>query len=295
MMLQSVFNDFKSWALILEKEEGINYAASGREVIQQMADGYCLAKDNNDTRKKDMYIAGLMLRFWYVISKLKERSPIQGLDYTDFFAWLYEAIEYACKYRKWQDPANKVNAQQCINQCIETIRMQKYYDLNLHKNKANVNTYSLEATYEEDGKTTLLDTLVDENYEDDLKYQEGNNAAYDLIQHCIDKKKLVEAIILDTIAFNDVQKVTKKVVKTVDDEGNSYKHTQHTSEFWPFKCVQILSNLPDDYADYFCKHYKVVVQELEAALTAIRKANNQKLYKYLDKTLSDTKQMFSFA
>ena len=88
---------------------------------------------------------------------------------------------------------------------------------------------------------------------------------------------------------------TKKVVKTVDDEGKSYKYTQHTSEFWPFKCVQILSNLPDDYADYFCKHYKVVVKELEAALSAIRKANNQKLYKYLDKTLSDTKQMFSLA
>ena len=294
-MLKAVFKELQNWADILKDEDGVVYSAPGKDVIQVMLDRYCEAKDNNDERNKNKYIAGLMLRFWYVISKLKERSPIKGLDYTDFYSWLYEAIEYACKYRAWQDPTKKINAQQCINQCIETIRMQKYYDLNLHKNKLNVNTYSLDAPCEEDCKLTLLDTIADENYEDDIDYQNGVETAYGLIQHCVDKKKLVEAIILDTIAFNDVHKVTKKVVKTVDDEGHSYKYTQHTSEFWPFKCVQILSNLPDNYADYFCKHYKVVVKELEAALGAIRKANNQKLYKYLDKTLSDTKQMFSLA
>lgn len=292
-MLKAAFNDFRSWAEALKYNEGIDYTTPGREVIQLMIDRYCEAKDNNDERRKNMYIAGLMLRFWYVISKLKERSPISGLDYSDFMAWLYESIEYACKYRKWQDPANKVNAQQCINQCIETIRMQKYYDLNLQKNKANVNTYSLEASIDDDGKTTLLDTLIDEESMERDRMVEGNDAACELIQRCINQKQLVEAIILDTIAFNDVQKVTKTVVKGVDDEGNSYKHTRSTSEFWPYKCVQILSNLPDDYAEYFSSHYRVISQELEAAIAAIKKANNQKLYKFLDKTLTSTREMFA--
>jgi hypothetical protein len=210
--------------------------------------------------------------------------------------WLYEAIEYACKYRKWQDPANKVNTQQCINQCIETIRVQKYYDLNLQKNKANINTYSLDSVASsEENAPSLLDTLVDEDAVERAEYAESASSVQSLIQGCINKKKLVEAIILDTIAFNDVQKVTKKVVKKVDAEGNPYKYTEHYSEFWPFRCVQILSNLPEDYAEYFHQHYKVVEKEFEAALNTIRAANNQKLYRYLSKTLTATRDIYQSA
>lgn len=294
-MLKAAFDNFKIWAKVLEEEDGIIYSAKGREVIQQMADAYCLAKDTDDERNKNKYISGLMLRFWYVINKLKERSPIQGLDYTDFMAWLYEAIEYACKYRAWQKPGAKVNAQQAINQCIETIRSQHYYELNLQKHKANINTASLEMTLDDDNKTTIMDTLLDEEAIERERFNEGASAAYELIQTCIDKKKIVEAIILDTIAFNDTQKVIKNTVKVVDEDGNEYKHVQHTREFWPFRCVQILSNLPDDYANYFCSHYSVIEQELNVALDSIKKANNQKLYKFLDRTLSDTRQMISFA
>ena len=65
--------------------------------------------------------------------------------------------------------------------------------------------------------------------------------------------------------------------------------------FWPFRCVQILSNLPEDYAEYFHQHYKVVEKEFEAALNTIRAANNQKLYRYLAKTLSGAKNIYASA
>ena len=289
------FEQFKATAKQLKAEEGVDYAEKGRDVIQLMLDRYCLAKDTNDEHRKNLYISGLMLRFWYVISKLQARSPIPGLEYNDFMDWLYEAIEYACKYRAWQDPTKRVNAQQAINQCIETIRVQKYYDLNLQKNKVNQMTFSLDAEFDEDGESTLLDTIVDEDAEAAREHQEGAEAAYALVQSCIDKKKLIEAIILDTIAFNDVQKVHKKVVKGVDFEGNPTKYTQTSSEFWPFRCVQILSNLPIDYASYFKQHYQVVEPELEAAISVIRAANNQKLYRYLDKTLKGARTMMQFA
>lgn len=293
-MLKAAFNSFKQWAAILKKETGIDYSAKGREVIQQMADGYCLAKDSGDEKGKNMYIAGLMLRYWYAINKIKEKSPVQGLDYSDFMSWLYEAIEYACKYRAWQDPAKRVNAQQAINQCIETIRMQKYYGFNLQKHKANMNTMSLEEVVDTEGKTTILDTLLDEEAVVREHQCEGADAACSMVQKCINSNKIVEAIILDTIAFNDVQKITKSVAKYTDDEGNEVKQVSHTSEFWPFRCVQILSTLPDDYALYFCSQYKVREKEFEAALAAIKNANNQKLYRYLDNTLSGARQMFSF-
>jgi hypothetical protein len=289
------FEQFKAAAKQLKAEEGVDYTEKGRDVIQLMLDRYCLAKDTNDEHRKNLYISGLMLRFWYVISKLQARSPIPGLEYNDFMGWLYEAIEYACKYRAWQDPTKRVNAQQAINQCIETIRVQKYYDLNLQKNKVNQMTFSLDAEFDEDGESTLLDTLVDEDYETEREYNEGAEAAYALVQSCIDRKKIVEAIILDTIAFNDTQKVTKKVIKGVDFEGNPTKYTQTTSEFWSFRCVQILSNLPVDYASYFKKHYQVLEPELEAALAAIRAANNQKLYRYLAKTLKGARDLVQFA
>ena len=220
-MVDIAFDHFKFWAKRLKTEEGIDYSEKGRDVIQVMMDRYCIAKDTNNEEKKNMYIAGLMLRFWYVIAKLQARSPIPGLEYEDFMGWLYEAIEYACKYRAWQDPTKKVNAQQAINQCIETIRVQKYYDLNLQKNKVNQMTFSLDAEFDDDGEATLLDTIVDESEETDREFREASSVAVSLIQSCINKKKIVEAIILDTIAFNDVQKYTKKVVKTVDSDGNN--------------------------------------------------------------------------
>ena len=290
------FEQFKATAKQLKVEEGVDYAEKGRDIIQLMLDRYCLAKDTNDEHRKNLYIAGLMLRFWYVISKLQARSPIPGLEYEDFMDWLYEAIEYACKYRAWQDPTKKVNAQQAINQCIETIRVQKYYDLNLQKNKVNQMTVSLDVEFDDDeGNNTILDTIVDEGVETEREVNESTDVAVSLIQRCINKKKIVEAIILDTIAFNDVQKVHKKVVKGVDAEGNPTKYTQTSSEFWPFRCVQILSNLPIDYASYFKKHYTVLESELEAAISVIRAANNQKLYRYLTKTLKGARDLVQFA
>jgi hypothetical protein len=81
----------------------------------------------------------------------------------------------------------------------------------------------------------------------------------------------------------------------VDSEGNSIRYTQTSSEFWSFRCVQILSNLPVDYASYFKKHYNVLEPELEAALSVIRAANNQKLYRYLAKTLKGARDLVQFA
>jgi hypothetical protein len=56
--------------------------------------------------------------------------------------------------------------------------------------------------------------------------------------------------------------------------------------------VQILSKLPEDYAEQFRSKYKVVEKELDAAILAIRSANNQKIYRFLAKTLSGAKEIY---
>lgn len=283
------FAMFKSWAEVLLEEDGIDYAEKGSAVIDTMATRYVNALDAGDNRTANKYIAGLMLRFWNNVGKMQMKGSGLNLTYDEYVSWLYESIEYACKYRAWLNPAKNVNAQQAINQCIETIRRQHYYEFNLDKHRANYNSISIDTPLEGEGNSTLGDTIADTLEGEDHELLESDLAARSIVQSYIARKKLVEAIILDVIAFNDVEKVTKKVVSGKDPDGTPRKFTQIYKEFWPYRAVQILSTLPATYSDEFGKKYSYNPVEFDKALAAIKAANNQKLYKYLYSTLADAK------
>ena len=255
--------------------------------IDELADAYCDATDTNNENLKNIYISALILRFWSKIDKMyKSNTVAPSLEYEDFFEWLYEAIEYACKYRGWKDPTKNLNAQQCINKCIETIKLQKYYNLRLDKNKTVNYCTSMDAPVcggDDDESKSLGDTLEAEDRVDD----HSTDAVVSLIQKYINNNKIIEAILLDNIAFNDVQKHTKKVVKSTNTEGEVYKYTEHSSEFWPYKLVQIVSQLPSTYKRSFMTRYRISEEKLSTVLDALDKVNNQKLYKYLKLTLEE--------
>ena len=204
-MITQTFKNFKKYAGLLESELGIKYDAKPyKEVIRAMLDGYCKAIDEGDERKKNLYISGLILRFWDKVGKLEATCPNIGMHGEDFVDLVYEAIMLACDYRKWQKD-EKVNAEQCINQCIETVRARHYYEINLDKHKASYMTTSLETPMGDEGdngvQKTLGDLICDEQAEAETNMTAGNVAARHLIQNFINKQKLVEAIILDIIAF----------------------------------------------------------------------------------------------
>lgn len=261
--------------------------------IDELANAYCDAKDNNNNALKDVYYSALYLRFWYVIDKLYKANTMPCLNSRVYFAdVLHDAIEYACKYRGWRDPNKKLNAQQCINKCVSTIMLQKYYDLRLDKNKAINYCSSLDAPIGGDGEDsskTIGDTI------------ECPNSAYDtsttdmtiLIQGYINRNKIIEAILLDNIAFNDAQRYHKRTVTTTNTNGEPYKYTEYSSEFWPYKLVQIVSKLPDTYKSYFLDRYDITKEKLDVVLDVIKKANNQKLYRYLRHTLAELKEAYS--
>ena len=261
--------------------------------IDELADAYCDAVDTNNETLKSIYISALVLRFWHKIDKMYRANTVApSLEYEDFFWWLYEAIEYACKYRGWRDADKNLNAQQCINKCIETIKLQKYYNLRLDKNKTVNFCTSMDAPiYNEsdDAAMTLGDTIECEDTYDEL---EGADAMM-LIQSYINNNKIIEAILLDNIAFNDVQKHFKKVVKTKNADGETYRYTEHSSEFWPFKLVRTVSKLPDSYKESFMKRYSISEDKLNTCLAAIDKAPNQKLYKYLRECLAELKVSYA--
>jgi hypothetical protein len=262
--------------------------------IDELADAYCLATDTNNENLKNIYISALILRFWHKIDKMYKANTVAPcLEYEDFFWWLYEAIEYACKYRGWKDPSKNLNAQQCINKCINTIQLQKYYDLRLDKKKTVNYCTSMDAPVcggDGDETKTVGDTLEAEETFDDHSTEDVMR----LVQSYLNNNKIIEAIIIDTIAFNDVEKHYKKVVKTTNAVGEAVKYTEHSSEFWPYKLVQIVSKLPDTYKSTFMERYCISDEKLTAVLDALSKVNNQKLYKYLSQTLNDLKQSYSY-
>ena len=288
-MASQLFNNFKNYATQLELELGIKYDAKPyKDTIRTMLDGYCKAMDDGDEHLKNLYISGLILRHWDKVKKLALTCPNIDLQGEDFVEWVYEAIMYACKYRKWQKD-EKVNAQQCINQCIETIRKQHYYNYNLDKNRANYNNASFDTPIGDEGNNgtqrTLIDTIADENAEREARMADSATTARQIIQTFINKNKIVEAIIMDIIAFGDTEKVTKQIKQGVDENGEEIKYTTYTHEFWKFKAVQILSNLSDDYQRYFIDNYLVKTPALDAALNVLKKANNQKIYKEMENAL----------
>lgn len=261
--------------------------------IDELADAYCDACDSNNTDLKDIYISALILRFWYKIDKMyKSNTVAPCLDYEDFYEWLYEAIEYACKYRGWRDTTKNLNAQQCINKCIETIKLQKYYDLRLDKKKAVNFCTSMDAPIcgdSDDEAKTLGDMLEAE----DACYDSSVADAIMLVQGYINRNKIIEAILIDNIVFNDVQKHFKKVIKTQNADGETYRYTEHSSEFWPYKLVQIVSKLPTTYKRHFMERYHISEEKLSAVLEVIDRSNNQKLYRFLAKTLEELKVSYA--
>lgn len=261
--------------------------------IDELANAYCEATDTNNETLKNIYISALILRFWSKIDKMyKSNTVAPCLEYEDFFWWLYEAIEYACKYRGWKDPTKNLNAQQCINKCIETIKLQKYYNLRLDKNKTVNYCTSMDAPVcggDGDETKTLGETLESEEFADD----HSSDDVMMLVQSYLNNNKIIEAIIIDTIAFNDVQKHSKKVVKTTNAEGETIRYTEHSSEFWPYKLVQIVSKLPSTYKKDFLTRYRISEEKLTTVLDAIDKVPNTKLYKYLKATLDELRVSYA--
>ena len=93
---------------------------------------------------------------------------------------------------------------------------------------------------------------------------------------------------IDTIAFNDVQRYFKKTVKT-----ETGKYTEYSSEFWPYRLIQIISKLPESYKHEFMSKYKVSEEKLDAVLAYVDKSNNQRLYKLLYRTLAELRTTYA--
>lgn len=265
------------------------------ELINKISDMYCEATDSGDETVRSQTISALLLLFWGELLKMQTKCKgVAGLDYEDFAAKLYECINVAMTYRAWK--TGKHSAEQCIRQTIASRGAAAIlYESNLDQNKANVNNYSLDAVVADDSDMTLGDMIEDtasSNFKDDL-------SAASMVQTVLNNGDLVGGIILDNIAFSDSQKEVKerktgvKQIKTNAGENKEkeYKYSVSHSEFSERVLVKTLSDLPENYKNYFVSKYQVNENAIEAAINRIKTVDNNKLYKLVRATLANSKYL----
>lgn len=267
-------------------------ASRDADMITVLADKYCEAVDKGDESNKSIYISALMLKFWDNVDRIYQKVKQVGYEYEDCVSQLFKCINTACEYRAWKDGTTSAKA--CINQVIASRGAPEIlYQSNLDSSKANVNTTSLDYDISDDdeGSKTVMDTI------DDGTYEEDKSASYatSIIQYFINNNKLIEAILLDNIAFNNCTKDIKVEVNYTNEIGELSKCVGNRSEFWAYKLMTIINSLPDSYANDFASRYTVNDGALKASLADIRKSNNQKLYKYLAKALQTAGALFKQA
>ncbi len=276
----------------------------------KLANGYIAAEEAGDEYMRDAYLAGLMLRHWKDVNRLytKCRTCDSRNSLADYTTIVYERIMYAFKYRAWLKEDSKFNAQQCSNMAISTEVKNQMYFSNLQKNLSNatVNKVSLDKTIgnSTDGReTTIADTIADPD-SDSFAFSKVDG----IIQEYLNKNKIIEAIVIDTISNNPTTrtttetKVEDRVVETFDKDLNKWiveknedgsvkmekvKYKVNYIEPWRFKAVEFLVNLPESYVEEFQKRFKVSAELLTEAYKAISTAKNPQVYRYLDNTLAD--------
>lgn len=271
--------------------EGYTRSARDANLITLWADKYCEALDKGDELQKDIYISALILKSWDQIKKMYDKTKTAGMySYEEYTSILYKCIMVACQYRAWQKPGSKTNAQACINQAIASRGVAEImYDSNRDTKRANVNALSMDAPVDDsDGRTTFAETIEDED--SGIKQTEERLAIEGFIQHYINDNKIIEAIIFDTIAFDDCFRDSKltKIVQT--EEGRTLKYTVKSSEFKKTECKRCISHLPENYDRYFFEKYSVDKDALEASLKTLKASNDQKLSRFIVKTLADAKK-----
>lgn len=258
-----------------------------KDKITRWADGYCDARDSHDEIMKDRYISALMLKFWQQIPNVYEKVKSGGLyDYEDCASVLFDAIATACKpeYRAWRKNPG-LSAQACINQTLATRGTAAIvYESNLARNQANApaNQVRLDAKMSASDDSPISDRYGTTD-------SEVGSSARALVQEMIDGGKIVEAMILDAIAFDDCMKksTSKRVWTNFDGETESCK--SQVEEFWSRKLVKSLTALPADYLMYFTSRYEISSDVAESALARIKESDTTRLHRFLKKTLASAK------
>lgn len=263
-----------------------------------LANGYVQAQDNGNEDLRSAYFAALVDRYWNKISSWKCDQRLVGLKFqeSDFVDWLVDAITYAVEHRGWLDSTKDVygdpnGPDKIINMCCASEVLIVLQHHNKDKRKANIYTFDIDASVDENGDCALDYAGATEG---DCKL----DGAKSLILNYLKKGRVIEALVLDGIAYQDAYKEVKTehqmTVYETNEEGEeeSYKETVTGTKtlFDERKLVAHLANINQSFMhEYFANEYEVTSEETEDIFSKLKTLNNAKLYQMIRKTLLQAK------
>jgi hypothetical protein len=239
----------------------------------ELANGYCDADEVNDNIKKDQYYSALILRYWYKVKEFASNAQFARMEISDFVSWVAESLDVGFKYRRWRDPSNPLSKDpdgpdKVFNRCFFSTHKRWLTHFNRSQRRVN---YIVESTDEHfelygDRAHSLTQHFTEIEVEGPSKT---------IVQMYLNKGKIIEAIVIDTIAHQDSFVLNKKLKSYALDKK------------------RILSNLNStsvSYLDYFNYTYDVDSKQLSKVVEKLNKLPNRKLYRYINNTMSKIKK-----
>ena len=226
--------------------------------ITELANQYCSAVDNKDSRKEEQYLCALFIRYFYMIPLMYPKFKGYKLEIYDMAGWLHEGFNKAFKYRGWLDESQEVSkdprgAEKCINQAITSViqgHLKYFYQL---KRRDELVTYSLDAMLAESSDHSNI-LAQDDAYKDELDCNS-------IISEFIKQGKIFEALIVDAICYRDTFTFDTKVISAGDPELETYTKVPRFSK--PKLSHQLKYMTADEIEDFANKY--------EANITAVSK------------------------
>ena len=280
-MLKDFLNSCKIEASFLDKPY-TKYS------IEELADNYIKAQENKNDLLAESYLAALILRHAFLIKKYSEKPARNYLNYTveDVVDWLVTSLNLTLDEKAW-------NQKNC---CFTTLLsnkiefrcyQQKVYESKLQKNRLNYDNISLDSTItDKDGKEdSLLDLISAEGSDYQSTEKQYSKVDY-IVQDLLDKNKIIEAIICDTIAYNDCEKVDQTIVKENLSDGSIIRKKNCTRSLSKLICAKMIHNFT--YANFIkeftARYSNISKNKIKTGLSWIKKCSNKEIYSYIDAT-----------
>jgi len=302
----------------------------------ELANGYCDADEASQRATaagnisdashfeilRSAYFSALMLRYWYKIFEWQKNSSTLNLELSEFVDWLHDSLYVAFYYRTWRYELEAivkeghfieykldkegntipnpyywlvdVNApDKIINRCCGSMRGRVFQYHNKDKRKANTQTYSLDSMLEADGDYAAM---LAGSYTDD-EGMKSQDSAYTLVQTLLRRGEILEALIIESIAYHDSfkdEKVTKTATDIDEETGEEFEYkyiyTEASAKFDQRKLVRYLTSIGEDFIRNFCETYEVNESVGSHLLNRLKSLNNAKLYRAIEKTLEEIRQ-----
>jgi hypothetical protein len=280
-MLKDFLNSCKIEASFLDK-------AYTEYSIDELANNYVNAQENKDDLLAESYLAALILRHAFLIKKYSEKPAKNYLNYTteDVVDWLITSLNLTLEEKSWNQKGYRFTT--LLSNKIEyRCYQQKIYESKLQRNRLNYDNISLDTTVpDKDGEDKCLLDIIPAENSDYLSAEKQYSKVDYIVQDLLDKNKIIEAIICDTIAYNNCEKVKNTVVKETLSDNSVIKKKNCTRSLSKLTCAKLIRNFTSTKftKEFTARYSSVSKNKIKTILSWIKKCSNKEIYSYIDAT-----------